>query len=52
VAVHQPLLDIRDLCCWALDLLDLPWRQSNWKTISVSGRDAVARLDELVGLKA
>jgi hypothetical protein len=47
---HFP--DIRDLCCWALDLLDLPWRQSNWKTISVSRRDAVARLDELVGLKA
>jgi hypothetical protein len=47
---HSP--DIRDLCCWALDLLDIPWRQSNWKTISVSRRDAVARLDDLVGLKA
>ncbi|GAB7003801.1 hypothetical protein JCM18899A_12730 [Nocardioides sp. AN3] len=43
--------DIRGLCCWALDLLDLPWRQSNWKTISVSRRAAVARLDELIGLK-
>jgi hypothetical protein len=44
--------DIRHLCSWALDLLDLPWRQSNWKTISVSRRDAVARLDDLVGLKS
>jgi hypothetical protein len=44
--------DIRGLCCWALDLLDIPWRQSNWKTISVSRRDGVARLDELIGLKA
>ncbi|HEY0890194.1 MAG TPA: transcriptional regulator [Nocardioides sp.] len=43
--------DIRELCCWALDLLDIPWRQSNWKTISVSRRPAVARLDELIGLK-
>jgi hypothetical protein len=21
--------DIRELCCWALDLVDIPWRQSN-----------------------
>ncbi len=21
--------DIRELCCWALDLVDVPWRQSN-----------------------
>jgi hypothetical protein len=44
--------DIRALCCWALDLLDIPWRQSNWKTISVSRREGVARLDELIGLKS
>jgi hypothetical protein len=43
--------DIRELCCWALDLVDIPWRQSNWKTISVSTRAGVARLDELIGLK-
>ena len=30
--------EIRELCCWALDLVDIPWRQSNWKTISVSTR--------------
>jgi hypothetical protein len=44
--------DIRELCCWALDLLEVPWRQSNWKTISVSTRAGVARLDELIGLKS
>ena len=27
------------------------WRQSNWKTISVSTRAGVAKLDELIGLK-
>jgi hypothetical protein len=45
-------LDIRELCCWALDLVGVPWRQSNWKTISVSTRPAVARLDELIGPKS
>lgn len=44
-------LDIRELCCWALDLVDIPWRQSNWNTISVSTRGGVARLDALIGLK-
>ncbi len=43
--------DIRQLCCWALDLVDVPWRQSHAKTISVSTRAAVARLDTLIGLK-
>jgi hypothetical protein len=44
--------DIRELCCWALDLVGVAWRQSNHKTISVSRREAVALLDELIGLKA
>lgn len=44
--------DIRALCCWALDLLDIPWRHSQSWTISVSKREAVACLDELIGLKA
>ena len=44
-------VDIRELCCWALDLVGVPWRQSNHKTISVSTRAGVARLDELIGLK-
>ena len=44
--------DIQQLCCWALDLVEVPWRQSNAKTISVSTRAGVARLDALIGLKA
>lgn len=44
--------DIRQLCCAALELLDISWRQSNWKTVSVSTRAGVARLDELIGIKA
>jgi hypothetical protein len=43
--------DIRELCCWALDLVDVAWRQSNWNCISVSRCEAVARLDALIGLK-
>lgn len=43
--------EIRGLCTWALDLLGIPWRQSNRTIISVSRRDAVLRLDELIGLK-
>jgi hypothetical protein len=44
--------DIRGLCCWALDLVEIPWRQSNHDTISVSTRAGVARLDELIGPKS
>jgi hypothetical protein len=44
--------DIRGLLCWALDLVDVPWRQSNPRVISVSTRAGVARLDELIGLKS
>lgn len=44
--------DIRRLCTWALDLVGIPWRQSNWKTISVSRREAVAELDRLIGPKS
>jgi intein/homing endonuclease len=43
--------EIRQWCCDALDLLDVPWRQSNRNTISVSTRAGVARLDELIGPK-
>ncbi|KQP66775.1 hypothetical protein [Nocardioides sp. Leaf285] len=43
--------DIRGLCCWALDLVEVAWRQSAYRTISVSTRAGVARLDALVGLK-
>lgn len=44
--------DIRGFCTDALDLLEIPWRHSRWNCISVSTRDGVARLDELIGLKA
>lgn len=44
--------DIRELCCWALDLADVAWRQSRWNCISVSRRADVARLDALIGTKA
>jgi hypothetical protein len=30
----------------------VPWRQSSWKTISVSTRAGVALLDQMIGLKA
>jgi hypothetical protein len=43
--------DIRRWCTEALDLLEIPWRQSSWKTISVSTRAGVTRLDELIGPK-
>jgi hypothetical protein len=44
--------DIRRWCTEALDLVGVPWRASSWKTISVSTRAGVARLDELIGLKS
>ncbi len=43
--------EIQQWCCDALDLVDVPWRRSNAKTISVSTRAGVARLDELIGRK-
>ena len=44
--------DIRGFFCDALDTVDVPWRHSSARTISVSTREAVARLDALVGLKS
>jgi hypothetical protein len=43
--------DIRGLFCWALDLLDVHWTQSNQWTISVSRRKDVGFLDSFVGPK-
>jgi hypothetical protein len=34
-----------------LDRVDVSWCQSCWKTLSVSTRAGVARLDELIGPK-
>jgi hypothetical protein len=39
-------------CTDALDLVDVPWRRSGRWTVSVSTREGVARLDELVGPKS
>ncbi|MBB6626300.1 transcriptional regulator [Nocardioides sp. KIGAM211] len=44
--------DILGLCGWALDLVEVAWRRSNAKTVSVSRRAAVAALDDLIGLKS
>ena len=44
--------DILGLCCWALDLCRIPWRRPRVNAIAVSRRDAVLRLDELIGPKA
>ncbi len=43
--------DIRALCCWALDLVEVPWRPSGAWVVSVSRREAVGRLDALIGPK-
>ena len=43
--------DIHSLCQWALDLSGVAWRRSGRWTTSVSKKLAVARLDELIGLK-
>jgi hypothetical protein len=43
--------DIRRIFSDHLDLLGIPWRQMNARTISVARREAVARLDEFVGPK-
>ena len=44
--------DITRWCGEALDLVGVSWRQTNDRTISVSRREAVAKLDGLIGLKA
>jgi hypothetical protein len=44
--------DIMRWCGEALDLLEIPWRRSHRKTLSVSTRSGVARLDELIGPKS
>ena len=43
--------DIMRWCGEALDLVGIPWRQTNRRTLSVSRRDAVAMLDALIGPK-
>lgn len=47
---HSP--EIRQWCTQALDRLGVPWRASRWQTISVSRREGVSLVDEIVGPKA
>lgn len=44
--------DIMRWCGAALDLVGIAWRQTSRRTLSVSRREAVARLDALIGLKS
>lgn len=44
--------DIRDIFCRACDVYGVSWRQSTWKTISVSRAPDVAKLDLVVGPKS
>jgi hypothetical protein len=43
--------DIMRWCGEALDLVGIPWRQTNRRTLSVSRREAVTMLDALIGPK-
>jgi transcriptional regulator with XRE-family HTH domain len=43
--------DIKDLFCWACDLLEVEWRPWARHHISVARRASVARLDEFIGPK-
>ena len=45
-------VDIQRIFCDACDLLDIAWTSPYWKTISISRRESVARLDEFVGPKS
>ena len=43
--------DIRRIFCDACDAYGVAWTQMNWRTIAVSRRTDVARLDEIIGPK-
>ena len=44
--------DIRRIFCEHCDLLDIRWKQSSFKNISIAHRDSVAKLDEFIGPKS
>ncbi len=44
--------DIQRIFCEHCELLGIRWSQSSFKNISVSHRDAVAKLDEFIGPKS
>ena len=43
---------IVEMCCWALNVLEIQHTHPKRDVISIARRDAVARLDELVGPKS
>jgi len=43
--------DIQQIFCDACDLLAIPWRQMNSRTISVARREAVEAMDAIIGPK-
>jgi hypothetical protein len=43
--------DIRTIFCEACERFGVSWRQMNWKTIAISKKADVARLDEIIGPK-
>ena len=44
--------DILRLAGRSLDRVGVRWRRSSWRAVSVSRREDVQRLDELIGLKS
>jgi hypothetical protein len=44
--------DIRGIFCAACDQLQIPWRQSAHRTISISRREGVEMLDSFIGPKS
>ena len=44
--------DIRRIFCDACDLLNIPWRQSNPRNISIARREGVEMLDSFIGPKS
>jgi hypothetical protein len=43
--------DIREIFCNACDAYGVSWTQMNWRTIAVSRRTDVAKLDQIIGPK-
>ena len=44
--------DIQEVFCWACELVGVHWTQPFWKTIAISRREDVAKLDRFIGPKS
>ena len=44
-------IDIQRIFCRACDAVGVRWKQMNWKTIAVSRRNDVEKMDEFIGPK-